>query len=406
MAPRPVPGQVDGEGKPVGGTTPEKCTSTSYATDTGRNIRSLPAQVITNQGACSSTAGASTLSATRTYYDGSTSLGAVDGAGDATITQSLRTASPSVTWAAASTSTYDSYGRVTNAVDPLGRSTVTSYGDSATARQYLPVTETVTNPQGWTSSTTYDPGRQLPLVSTDVNNRTTTETYDGLGRVTQVWLPSHPKASYASTPSMKFGYTIANDSFVAVTSQTLRDSGAYDTDIKIYDALLRERQEQSMPRNGAANARLIAATGYDSHGWTTSSVQAFYNDESGPTATPATVASVQVPAETRTDFDGQGRSVSSSLYSNGSQQWSTSTAYPGGEETDVVPPSGGTPTATITDVRGQKTQLRQFHGATASGSYDVAYYSYDAAGRQTKLVGPLAQDVDPSSSKLDVDQQL
>ncbi|GIL28963.1 RHS repeat domain-containing protein [Actinocatenispora comari] len=393
-------GQIDADGKPVGGTTPEKCTHTRYATDTDRNIRSLPAEVITNQGACSSTVGASTLSASRTYYDGSTTLGTVTAAGDATTSQALKTASPAVTWAAASTSTYDVYGRVTKTVDPLGRATSTSYGDTATARQYLPVSGSVTNPKGWTTSTTYDPGRQLPLASTDVNNRLTTETYDGLGRLTQVWLPSHPKATYASTPSMKFSYATTNDAYVAVTTQTLHDSGLYDTDIKIYDSLLRLRQEQSMPRNGATHARLIAATAYDSHGWTIDSVQAFYNTESDPATTPIQIVPSKTPAETRTSFDGQGRATASTLYSNSTAQWTTTTAYPGADETDTTPPAGGTPTATITDARGQKTQLRQFHGAAATGAYDLSYYSYDAAGRQTKLVGPLAQSANPSDSKL------
>ena len=112
------------------------------------------------------------------------------------------------------------------------------------------------------------------------------------------------------------------------------------------------------------------------------------------------VESGQIPAETQVSYDGQGRPTSSVFYSNGAAQWQTTTAYPGADETDVTPPTGGTPTAAITDARGQQTQLRQFHGATPTGAYDITRYGYDAAGRQTSIIGPLAQSADPSTSKL------
>jgi RHS repeat-associated protein len=395
-------GEVDSSGNPVTGTTtPEKCVSTQYASDTARNMTAFADQVITEAGPCVTTPDAHTLSATRTWYDTATpggTLGAISGAGNPTATQQAKTASGStITWTQPATTTYDTYGRPTGTVDPLGRTTGTSYGTTTTTQKYLPVTVVATNAKGWKTTTTMDPGRQLPLTTTDYNGRLTTQTYDELGRLTQVWLPDHTKADNPTTPNSKYSYTVSATAPNVVETQGLLDGGNYSVDYKIYDSMLQTRQEQSSPKDGGTG-RLITDTAYDSHGWTTSTDAAFYNSDSNPTSTLVTPLPAQVPSNTRTTFDGQGRTTDSALYSLGTLQWHTTTGYPGADQATVTPPAGGTATAALTDVRGQTTELRQFHSTTPSGAYDKTDYTFDAAGQALTDIGPLDSATSPTST--------
>lgn len=394
-------GEVGSDGKPVSGTTtPESCTSTSYAADAARNMYAFPAEVITEAGGCVTEADAHTLSDSRTWYDKSSTLGSLPsaGPGDATSAQKAKSVDDqgNLTWAKASSTEYDTYGRVTKATDPLGRWTTTAYTDNsstkATKAKYLPVTTVSSNSKGWSTTTTVDPGRQLPLTVTDPNKRMTTETYDGLGRLTNVWLPEHTKADNPSTPNDKFTYSVTQSVPSYVESQKYTDGGDYTAAYQIYDGMLQLRQTQATSLNGGTG-RLITDADYDSHGWTTKANSAYFNkDTSTPTGTLVTPVDAQVPSTTRTTYDGQGRPVAATLYSLGRQQWQTSTGYPGADETDVTPPTGGTPTATITDARGKTTELRQFHGSKPTGAYDKTVYGYDAAGEMLRTVGPLAAD--------------
>jgi RHS repeat-associated protein len=384
-------GEIDpGSRQPVpGSTTPEKCTRTTYAANSGNTISGLTAEVVAVAGPCSTAADAThALSDQKTFYDGSTTLGTIPsgGTGEATSTTQLKDwngTGGAAEWTKPTTVSYDAYDRVTSSTDAMGRTTGTAYNPAGS--KFLPTSIVTTNNVGWTSKQTLDVARALALSSSDVNGQTTTKTYDGLGRLTAVWLPTHPQSANATTPNDRFTYTVSATGPSMVDSETLRDNLTYHEDYKIYDSLQQVREEQTTPPDASAGARLVQDTIYDSHGKAVFSDTPYWNSQSAPNSVYATPATSAIPAETKTVYDGMGRTVSTTDAYNGVDQWSTTYAYPSGDEVDTTPPAGGTATAVITDARGDKAQVRQFHGSTPSGTYDTTNYFYDAAGRPTGM---------------------
>ncbi|MFD4624970.1 hypothetical protein [Streptomyces sp. NPDC058475] len=88
----------------------------------------------------------------------------------------------------------------------------------------------------------------------------------------------------------------------------------YSTAVSIYDGLLRTRQQQTTTADNSAGL-LISSTGYDSHGWTGSSIAAYSDPTTAPSTTKWLERENTAPSQTRTVYDGQGRAVAS-------QQWS------------------------------------------------------------------------------------
>ncbi|MEY9840320.1 RHS repeat-associated protein [Streptacidiphilus sp. EB103A] len=381
-----------------GASTPEKCTSTTYASNADGTITGLPDETLAVTGGCSSPLpndAAHTLSDSKTFYDGSSILGTIPGSldaaspgsGESTATTSLKDwngTGGTARWTANTSVAYDAYGRVTSSTDALGRHAGTSY--TSGGGTFLPTSITTTNPKGWTSTATLDVARGLPTSTSDVNGKVTTETYDGLGRLTAVWLPSHPHsvAANTSTPSLRYTYTVSNSGPSWVDTEQLRQNLTYHQDYKVYSAQQDLIEEQTTVPDGTTNARLVANTVYDSHGKPVTVDTPYLNTASNPAGTFTQPDTAGIPQETHTVYDGMGRTTSVIDWYNGHPQWTTSTSYPAGNQVDTVPPSGGTPTAVLTDGRGQKTELRQFHGTSDSGAYDSTTYSYDALGRQVQ----------------------
>jgi RHS repeat-associated protein len=382
-------GEIDASDQPVAGsTTPEKCTKPSYATTSIGGVTGLPSEVVTVAGTCAQTADAAhTLSDVRTYYDNSATLGMVPSVGDPTAVTALKDFAGSggaAEWTNPTKTVYDKYGRITSATDAMSRTVGTAYLPANSIA--LPTSAKVTNPNGWTTTSTYDVARALALGVTDVNGQVTSYVYDGLGRLIKAWSPAHTKAKYPSTPNVQYTYTISNTGPSWTETQTLRDNGAtYQPDFKIYDSLLQLREEQTTTADGTTGARLIAATYYDSLGRATVVDNPLYNADAAPGATFTLPVDAQVPNQTVTTYDGMGRVTSATLNYNAVAQTTTNTSYPTGDEVDFTPAAGGMPTATVTDGRGQTTELRQFHSATPTGASDATHYAYDAAGRQTAL---------------------
>ncbi|WP_369185118.1 RHS repeat-associated core domain-containing protein [Streptomyces sp. Y1] len=383
---------------------PDICARTTYAAGSDPQVLALPSEVITVSGANACTAAptaANTVSWARTAYDGQP-IGRFGAVHDVTAVQTLdhfdSTGTPQFT---SESRTFDGYGRLTSATDPNatdsahpnGATTTTAY--TAAKAGELPNTLTVTAPapagasdaaSGRTTTTKVDPARSIPTSVTDPNGRTTNRAYDQLGRATAVWLPGRDTTAAAnatfaySTPGVVNGTTVPP----TVTSSKLLANGAYAVSIQIMDGTGRVVQTQSTPALSAYKGRLITDTVYDSHGRVTRANSPWYNNDAAPSSTPYLTTTQQAPAQTYTVYDGLGRPVTQQLVAYGVVQSTTTTAYPGADRTDVTPPAGATPTSTVTDTRGQKTQLWQYKTATATGNQadaDVTSFTYTADGR-------------------------
>ncbi|MGW4115107.1 RHS repeat-associated core domain-containing protein [Actinosynnema sp. NPDC004786] len=344
----------------------DRCTRTSYTADQGRWMWSYPTQVETVAVACTATPTypADALSGARTTYDAD---------GNATQVEALdqRPAS-GPRFVVKTKTTYDVYGR------PL---TVKDAADNTTTTAYVPATggaatEVVTtNALGHSGTTTVEPAWGVQTKAVDANENVVEADLDPLGRTVRVWQANRWREDYPDEPSTTIAYDIRNDAPSSVTTSSVGPNGNYLTSTTLYDGQYRVRQAQSPTEGG----RLIVDTRYDSQGRVTRTTQPFFNAQ--PVDQRLVVPSeVGVPGLTRARYDGAGRPIASIFQGGGQELWRTTTSY-GGDRVDVVPPQGGTPTTTITDARGQTTELWQYRGATAMGAHDTARYGYTKAGQ-------------------------
>ncbi|RBY76602.1 hypothetical protein DQ239_13770 [Blastococcus sp. TF02-09] len=368
---------------PDAGTT---CARTSYATNTGAWLLDFPSEATLVGKPClvAPSYPADAISAARTFYDGG-ALGAPPVKGDATSTQVAKayTGSTAATavWLTTSTASYDSLGRVTSVTDPragLNRTTTTAYTPAAGG----PLTKTVvTNPLGWTTTTTVNPAWGLETSVTDQNGRITSATYDSLGRRAAVWTPGRPQASNP-TPTVAFGYTVSTTAPLAVSTTRLTPIGTV-TGWALYDGLGRPRQTQESAPGGGT---VVADTYYDAAGRDYQQNQPYYTTSVEPSGTlfvPTTTISGQ---QLRT-YDGAGRVLTDQQWVNEVKAWQTSFSHLGADRVDTTPPAGGTPTTTLTDSAGNMTRLIEYQAASPSptAQQTATTYRYDAAGRRTGM---------------------
>ncbi|MEU7015878.1 ricin-type beta-trefoil lectin domain protein [Streptomyces sp. NPDC046385] len=381
---------------------PDLCTRVGYATGPDAQVSSLVAEqtVVSGTGACTAGAvAANTVSRTRTSYDNLPN-GQAAATGDATKAEVLERYEPDGTpfFVPTAITTYDAYGRATSVKDPNGKDTqhpdgavtTTTYTPAATGE--LPSTLTVAAPVPgatgtWDSVTTMDVRRNLPLTVKDQNLKTTTETYDALGRLTAVWLPGRTPVANPNA-NMTFGYAVSDQVGVPSTTTTNKltkdgETPVYVKSVDILDGFARARQTQTSPANPAYTGRLVSDTLLDSQGRTRTANAPWYNDVSGPTGTLLPSAESTIPSQTRTTYDGLGRAVVTASWSLGVEQSRTTTDFKGVDRTDVVPPKGAAPTTSLTDARGQTTELWQYTTPTVTGlaaDATITRYSYTADG--------------------------
>ncbi|MFG2881566.1 RHS repeat-associated core domain-containing protein [Streptomyces sp. NPDC048297] len=389
-----------------------RCTRTTYADNTSKWILNRPSRIETVATACPTAPDRSkaVLSDVRTAYDGQ-DYGVAPTTGDATHLATLKSHDGTTATYLESGVTYDSYGRPLATTDITGNVTATettapvrtARSDGRTATTVyspstgFPTTTTVTTPpakagdsttaQTTTTTTTYEPVRGLPLTVVDTNNKRTDTTYDALGRTLKVWLPNRSKAN-SQTPNYAFSYTITDGQAVAVGTTTLAGTGTL-TSYTLYDGFLRPRQAQAP---GPSGGRLVSDTFYDERGLVPKAFAPYYNNQSGPsTGLLSLTDATGVETQTWNTYDGLGRITTAKQVAgsgDGGQVLSTSTTVYGGDRTTVTPPQGGTPITTVTDARGQTTELDQYHASTPTGAYDKTLYGYTPAGQLDKITDP------------------
>jgi RHS repeat-associated protein len=349
-----------------------RCTTNTYVTNTTANLKGLVATEKTVALACGTTPGPGDVTTeTHTYYDGATSLTAAPTRGEVTKT-TVRADSGMVT---ASTATYDSVGRVKDVTDILGRKTTTTYTPAANAAT---TSTAVTDPKGFTSTTTLDPAYGVPTKVVDANAKTTTITNDPLGRTTKVWLAN--RATYQS-PSYQYTYLVRQDGPTAVTSSSLHYMGTNRiTSTQLYDGLMRPVQQQHQSGSGD---RVVTDTVYDTRGlakaergpWVSTGL---------PGATAVTAPDASIDTVVTTAYDGAGRPTRTTTFIYGAEKFHTDTVYRG-DAVDTVPPAGGVATRSIIDARGRQTALWQYHGSTVSTDKDVTTYAFNNKDQLTTV---------------------
>ncbi|MFL6161508.1 MAG: RHS repeat-associated core domain-containing protein [Jatrophihabitantaceae bacterium] len=372
-----LPITVDDQGD-LATAADDRCTSTSYADNATAWLRDYPSEVKTVGKRCGAAVSlpADAIADLRTSYDGQ-AWGAAASKGNPTSIQQVASynADQSANWQTVSTAGYDALGRQTTLTDPrtgTNRTTSTAYAPTGAG----PVTKVVTtNPLGWTVTDSYEPGRHRLLTQVDQNGDTTEASYDSLGRTTGVWTPDHTRATYPSTPVTGYAYTVSATAASSVKTTQLTAGATQIVSYSLYDGLLRLRQTQTPAEGGG---RDVSDTFYDAAGRIYDVNTDWYD-----TAVPAGTifdATLTVPSETKTSYDGAGRTSTITLYGDGVQLWQTSYGY-GGDHVDLTPPAGAAATTSYTDARGNTSRLLTYHGPQPTGSYDTTSYSYAPAGQ-------------------------
>ncbi len=369
----------DANGNPVGTDAkpwgaPETCTSTSYVTNTTSHL-TAPKEVKVTAGSCASPG--AVVTDTEYAYDGG-AFGGIPTEGLVTGTEQIGAAASGAT--VVSGKTYDQYGRVRTATDGDQQTTTTAYTPATGAE---PTSITVTDPMNLTTTTGYDPARDLPLTVTDPAGGTTTKAYDALGRVTAEWTPGN---TTTGSPQVTHSYVVSRTEPAADVTNTQEPIGVYLTTEKLTDSLGREAEIQNETASGGTD---ITQTSYNSDGWKSFTSGAYYT-ASAPSATLVTADRSAVANETGYTYDGTGRETGQISLDDGTETWETDTTY-GGNYTTVVPPAGGTSQTTFTNGLNQKTAIYQYHaGVPASPSdppadYDQTAYTYTAAGKLASI---------------------
>ncbi|MGC4808198.1 RHS repeat domain-containing protein [Micromonospora sp. DT233] len=267
---------------------------------------------------------------------------------------------------------HDAQGRTVESTDVAGRVSKSAFTPAAGG----PLTSvTTTNNANWTSTVTLDPAWGVVTRESDVNSRITGVTYDALGRRTSVRLPDRPVATNP-TPNAEFDYVISKTAPNAVTTKVINANGDQLTRYELFDGLLRPRQTQTPAVGGG---RTITDTFYNSAGAVWKSNAAHYN-QSTPGTTLFLGYDLDMPTQTRYEYDSAGRVTDTIFYSENVEKWRTKVAYHG-DRVDTTPPEGGTATTVYTDLEGRATRLLEYHGATPSGTADETRYRYHQNGQ-------------------------
>jgi len=382
----------------------EYITNISYASSTGSTVTGKVSDETMLNGSSTK------LQETRYYYDG-LALGNI-GTGNLTTQDDWIAGS---TYATTTRDAYNSYGLVTQTLDPRNNTTTYAYD----AYNLYPAT--TTNALGQATGYHYDYSTGKPTQTIDPNGLKFQTTYDGLGRPLQVFQPDQVTTS---TEDLKtaYAYTDTSGSVSVEESDYMNASTSVNT-YGYYDGLNRLIQT----RKSATDVGTYKVTdqSYDSLGLTAKESLPYFG--SGASSTVATTTAALFTTYT---YDPLGR-VLTTMNSVGTttdsyDNWEMKITDPNGNEKDEyhdaygnlvqVGEHNGTSTYTttytydglqdllgITDANGNvrnfaydglgrevsSTDLR----GPASSTFGIWNYTYDTAGNLTKRVDPKSQTV-------------
>nr|WP_225836246.1 polymorphic toxin-type HINT domain-containing protein [Streptomyces sp. NK08204] len=371
----------DGTGEKLSDQT---CTVSSYVPNTTAWLIGLPKEQRSTGTSCADYATADPAtrlkSAMRFSYD-KLAYGATPTKGMVTSISEIDGAGTS--YSVAADTTYDDLGRIR---------TVTSPGEGTTETQYTPatggpVTQTRTiDALDHATTTTFDPGRGLPLTVTDPNGRVTRSEYDGLGRLVKGWSASRSSDGLSPNVVIDYDPAIATSSVnrpAAMTVKTLKDDGSYATQVTLYDGLMREVQKQT---EAHGPGRIIADTSYDDHGLVDEQTSAYLAKGDPDTELFAPKSKYLIPAWTKHRYDGLEREVRASVYQGGAYKYATTTSY-GFTSTYVDPPGSTTPRMrTYYDALGRVTSVKHYTKVLSTSTIARSTtYGYDARGNRSTV---------------------
>lgn len=363
----------------------DRCTRLEYARNVSANLVQLVSRSETVSVSCAVAPArpGDLISDVRTAYDGG-DVGEPPTRGLPTAVERVAEYTSGPEYVTEEARTYDSAGRLTSVSDALGRTTTTTYSP-ATGGPLTQTTAISPDPDGpgpltpHVTVTTLNPAWGLPAQELDPNGKSTTATYDALGRITSVRLPGAPRANALYT------YAVTGTGTNAVTTQSLTANEGYLTSVSLLDGLLRPRQSQAPSLSRENPGRLVTDTVYDTRG-----LVQFANAEWFTLGSPGTalvVPTIAVPARTRYSYDGAGRTTAEIFDVDQKERWRTTTAYDG-NRVSTDPPEGAVAQTTIRDARGRTIELRQHTDGTTSGPYQSTTYTYDGADRLTGMTDP------------------
>jgi YD repeat-containing protein len=367
--------------------TDQTCTKTSYAHNTTAWLIGLPKEQRTTGTSCaghdSADPATKLKSAAQYTYDKATfgatptrglvtSVAEIDGTGSA--------------YSVVTGTTYDDLGRVRTVTKPGAGTNETQYTPDTGG----PVTATkVINAKGHSVTTTYDPGRGLPLVVTDANSRVTRTEYDALGRTVKGWSAS--RSSGGKSPNVVIDYQPAiatpNENRPAtVTVDTLKDDGSYARGITLYDGLMREVQTQT---EAHGPGRIIVDTDYNDHGLVVEKTGGYLAKGEPSTELFAPRSESLIPSSTQYRYDGLAREHRASVYHGGAYKYATFHFYDA-VSTMVNPPGSTAPrTRTYFDALGRISSVNHFtQDASSATAGRTTTYEYDARGNRHKVTDP------------------
>ncbi|SDT80703.1 polymorphic toxin-type HINT domain-containing protein [Actinoplanes derwentensis] len=362
----------------VGGDN--RCTRTTYADSTNRWMLAYPARVETVAVNCSATPNRATqvLSDQISLYDGTTTTGAAPVTGDVTTAKVLANHDgTTATYVTTQRGEFDKYGRGERLIDAKGFATTTAHTETSG----LTTAITNINTLGHKAQTVLNPAWGTVTASVDTNDKRTDVVLDPLGRVAQVYLPDRRLA--AGIPNHRYTYLVSKSAPTAVKSELINNDATYTISYRIFDGQLRPRQTQA---EGAGGGRLITDTFYNGTGKVKESWAA-YHATGAPSATLVNSVPTSVNGQNFYTYDGADRQVIEVFAVGDTAKWRTTTSY-GGDRVSVDPPDGTAATTTISDARGNTTELWRYRGPSATGTHDVTEYSYDTAGRLTGMTEP------------------